>query len=104
MSSDYPYEGATFGDYRFIRGLGRGGFADVYLGTDISLGKSVAIKVMNTRVPRHKQEEAVSALAWSPQERVLALGTDDGRMSIRTMQGDTVLSIKVSSNPANVIA
>jgi serine/threonine protein kinase len=51
MSGDFN----TFGDYRLIRGLGRGGFADVYLGTDITLGKNVAIKVMNTRVPRQKQ-------------------------------------------------
>ncbi len=44
MSDKYPYEGVTFGDYRLVRGLGRGGFADVYLGTDITLEKSVAIK------------------------------------------------------------
>jgi len=38
MSDEYPYEGTVFGDYQLIRGLGHGGFADVYLGTDIRLG------------------------------------------------------------------
>lgn len=57
MSDEYPYEGTIFGDYQLIRGLGHGGFADVYLGTDITLGKSVAVKVMNTRFPRKEQIE-----------------------------------------------
>ena len=55
MSDDYPYEGTHFGDYQLVRGLGRGGFADVYLGIDRTLGKRVAVKVMNTRIPRQQQ-------------------------------------------------
>jgi serine/threonine protein kinase len=52
---EYPYEGATFGDYRLMRGLGHGGFADVYLGTDVELGKSFAVKVINTKFPQQQQ-------------------------------------------------
>jgi eukaryotic-like serine/threonine-protein kinase len=39
--------GQQFGPYRLIRLLGRGGFADVYLGEQIYLGSLAAIKVLS---------------------------------------------------------
>jgi len=38
------------GSYRLIRHLGRGGFADVYLGIHIHLKTPAAIKVLHTRL------------------------------------------------------
>ena len=38
-------EGQQLGNYRLVRLLGQGGFADVYLGEHIYLGTSAAIKV-----------------------------------------------------------
>jgi serine/threonine protein kinase len=42
--------GQQFGNYRLIRLLGQGGFADVYLGQHIYLGTQAAVKVLNTRL------------------------------------------------------
>src|SRR6266550_1570243 len=39
------------GHYRLIRHLGRGGFADVYLGEHLYLNTKAAIKVLQTRLP-----------------------------------------------------
>jgi eukaryotic-like serine/threonine-protein kinase len=48
MFPAYPYVGQIFGDYKLLKGVGHGGFADVYLGEDIQLGKKVAVKVMHS--------------------------------------------------------
>jgi len=45
------------GDYRLIRQLGRGGFADVYLGEQIYLKRPVAIKLLHTQVTQLHQED-----------------------------------------------
>jgi serine/threonine protein kinase len=42
--------GEKFGKYRLTRLLGRGGFADVYLGEHETLGAQAAIKVLHTRL------------------------------------------------------
>ncbi len=44
------HEGRRFGNYRLIRLLGQGGFANVYLGEHIYLGKRAAIKVLNAQL------------------------------------------------------
>jgi serine/threonine protein kinase len=43
-------KGQQLGNYRLIRLLGKGAFADVYLGEHLYLHTSVAIKVLRTRV------------------------------------------------------
>src|SRR5216110_1957375 len=42
--------GQQLGNYRLTRLLGRGGFAEVYLGKHIFLGTTIAIKVLHTQV------------------------------------------------------
>ena len=42
--------GQQLGNYRLIRLLGQGGFADVYLGEHIHLGTEAALKVLTTRL------------------------------------------------------
>ena len=41
-----PFIGRTFDGYRIERVLGRGGMGTVYLAQQLSLGRSVAIKVL----------------------------------------------------------
>src|SRR5581483_367768 len=42
--------GQQLGNYRLVRLLGSGGFADVYLGEHLHLGTAAAIKVLRTRM------------------------------------------------------
>jgi len=49
-------ERQRLGNYWITRFLGRGGFADVYLGEHISLRRLAAIKVLNRRPTREKLE------------------------------------------------
>jgi hypothetical protein len=44
------YVGQHLGNYRLIRLLGSGGFADVYLGEHLRLGTQAAVKVLSTRL------------------------------------------------------
>ncbi len=54
--------GQLFGKYRLLRLLGRGGFAEVYLGQHIHIGKQAAIKLLHSHLSdedsRHFQREA----------------------------------------------
>ena len=49
-------EGEQLGNYRLIRLLGSGGFADVYLGEHVYLNTQTAIKVLQTRLAAGEQE------------------------------------------------
>jgi serine/threonine protein kinase len=45
-----------FGNYRLLRLLGRGGFADVYLGSHIHLETLIAIKVLHAQLVKEESE------------------------------------------------
>ena len=51
------YEGQRFGNYRIIRLLGKGGFAEVYLGEHIHLNTKAAIKVQSTQLTDEDKEQ-----------------------------------------------
>ena len=76
-------EGQQFGNYRLTRLLGRGGFADVYLGEHLYLGTSAAIKVLHTQLENEDvgqfQTEArtVARLVHPHIVRVLEFGVED---------------------------
>ena len=42
--------GQHLGNYRLVRLIGRGGFADVYLGEHVYLHTQVAVKLLQARV------------------------------------------------------
>lgn len=44
------YVGKQLGNYRIVRLLGRGGFADVYLGEHIFLKTHVAVKILHNQM------------------------------------------------------
>ncbi len=48
--------GQQFGNYRLVRLLGTGGFAEVYLGEHVYLNTQAAIKVLQTRLEADDQE------------------------------------------------
>src|SRR5258706_1889640 len=48
--------GQQLGSYRLIRLLGRGGFAEVYLGEHIRLNNHAAVKVLNTHIADSEAE------------------------------------------------
>src|SRR5713226_3749382 len=49
--------GQQLGNYRLIRLLGQGGFAEVYLGEHIYLETQAAIKVLHTQLPNDGVEQ-----------------------------------------------
>ena len=54
--------GQQLGNYRLVRLLGEGGFADVYLGEHIHLKSQAAIKVLNTKLSeKHKTDFVTEA-------------------------------------------
>jgi predicted ATPase len=53
--------GQHLGNYRLTRWLGKGAFADVYLGEHIYLNSQVAIKVLHTQVDTHAAQDFLTA-------------------------------------------
>jgi predicted ATPase/DNA-binding CsgD family transcriptional regulator/tRNA A-37 threonylcarbamoyl transferase component Bud32 len=76
--------GQQLGNYRLLRLLERGGFADVYLGEHIHLKSRAALKVLHTHLTdkeaEHFQQEAqtIATLAHPSIVRVLDYDVQDG--------------------------
>jgi serine/threonine protein kinase len=76
--------GQQLGSYRVIRPIGRGGFADVYLGEHVYLRTQVAIKVLQTRVAGEddlegflREARTIAHLVHPHIIRVMDFGVDD---------------------------
>src|SRR3989442_8360888 len=77
--------GQQLGNYRLLRLLGRGGFAEVYLGQHLRLNMQAAIKVLHTELAdaddiKHFQQEAetIASLKHPHIVRVLDFDVKDG--------------------------
>jgi WD40 repeat protein/serine/threonine protein kinase len=78
-------EGQQFGNYRLVRLLGKGSFAEVHLGEQIYLGTQAAIKLLHTHLIAPSDVEAfrveartVATLVHPSIVRVLDFGVQDG--------------------------
>jgi tetratricopeptide (TPR) repeat protein len=76
--------GQQLGNYRLVRLLGEGGFAEVYLGEHIHLGTEAAIKVLTARLSSEEIEQfrnearTIAHLKHPHIIRVLDFGVDNG--------------------------
>ncbi len=83
---DYSLVGHTLGPYRLIRGVGRGGMAEVYLAEDSRLQRQVAVKVLPKALAaegsfRARFEREARAAARLQHPHILAVydfGEQDG--------------------------
>ncbi len=75
--------GQQLGNYRLIRLLGQGGFADVYLGEHLYLSTKAAIKVLQTRLSNEdmadfqREARTIASLVHAHIVRVLDFGVDN---------------------------
>lgn len=75
--------GQQLGNYRLVRLLGRGGFAEVYLGEHIHLGTQAAIKVLHTQltggdIEQFRTEARIIARLEHPHiVRILDFGVEE---------------------------
>ncbi len=75
--------GQRFGNYRLVRLIGHGGFADVYLGEHIYLKTEAAIKILHTRLTEKEVEKflaearMVARLRHAHIVRILDFGVQD---------------------------
>lgn len=76
--------GHRFGNYRLTRRLGRGGFAEVYLGEHVYLNTQTAIKVLDAQLGDHLQQQflrearTIARLVHPHIIRLLEFGVEHG--------------------------
>ena len=95
-----PQPGSSFGPYRIVAPLGRGGMASVYRALDPALDRQVALKVLPPEflhdpafAERFRQEARVAARLEHPHVvPIHAFGIDDGRpwMAMRLVTGGSL--------------
>src|SRR5687768_9200467 len=91
MSSEFvstagDLTGRELGDYRVLRRLGAGGMAEVYLAEQRSLGRRVALKVLQTALARdasyvlrfQNEARAAAALVHANIVQIYEVGQSDG--------------------------
>lgn len=84
--------GQEFGNYRLTSLVGRGGFAEVYLGEHVYLKRQAAIKVLQTRLEQEEQERfydearTIAHLQHEHIVRVLEFGLNDGSLPYLVME------------------
>src|SRR5207248_3655617 len=75
--------GQQFGNYRLVRLLGQGGFAEAYLGEHIHLGTVAAIKILHTQLSSDSidafrtEARTIARLVHPNIVRVLEFGVED---------------------------
>ena len=78
--------GKRLKDFYVLRRLGRGAMAEVYLAQQVSLGRQVALKVLNAELARdpnyvrrfHHEARAAAALVHAGIVQIYEVGQDDG--------------------------
>lgn len=84
--------GQQFGNYRLTSLVGRGGFAEVYLGEHVYLKTQAAIKILQTRLSSEEQERfyaearTVAHLQHEHIVRVLEFGLKDDSIPYLVME------------------
>jgi len=84
MAEQGKRQGQRLGNYRLVRLLGRGGFAEVYLGQHLNLGRLAAIKVLHAylsekEIKAFQQEAQIIATLEHPRiVRVFDFDVQDG--------------------------
>ena len=92
MPDRLMHEGQVLGNYRLVRSLGRGGFAEVCLARHVHLDRFAAIKLLYTQVDgpdvqRFKREARIVADLRHPHiVNILDFGVQDGRVPYLIMQ------------------
>ena len=83
MSDSEDRVGQQLGNYRLVRLLGEGAFAEVYLGEHVHLGRQAAIKVLHTQLMKRDIEKfrhearTIAALEHPNIVSVLDFGVED---------------------------
>src|SRR3984893_15307898 len=83
MSDSEARVGQQLGHYRLVRRVGEGGFAEVYLGEHIHLGRQAAIKVLHTQLTQgdiekfRKEARTIGRLEHPNIVPVLDFGVDN---------------------------
>ncbi len=97
-----PLAGASFGDYRIVRELGRGGMGVVYEALHLRLGRRVALKILKDRrissaadLARFQREAGLASKLDHPHIcTVYETGEHDGDpfIAMRLLEGETLAS------------
>src|SRR6266496_2748143 len=84
MADRVGREGQQLGNYRLLRLLGQGGFAEVYLGEHIHLNSHAAVKLLHTRLPDEdaqqfaREAQTLARLSHPHIVRILDFAIQDG--------------------------
>jgi eukaryotic-like serine/threonine-protein kinase len=82
MTNQFDFTGQRLGNYRLIRLLGEGGFAEVYLGEHIHLKTLAAVKLLHTRLANddienfRREAQTIARLIHPHIVRVLDFGVE----------------------------
>jgi serine/threonine protein kinase len=85
--------GGTLGHYRIVRSVGTGGMGEVYAAEDLTLGRTVAIKVLPSGL--HASVEELERLAREAKS-VAALNHPPSSRSIRSSKPTALISSRWS--------